>query len=67
MRHELVPALQALLMEQSRIDKEYENASAGIKFKDVNDVPVILGPDFLSRKQKHSTKHHYQSKGILPR
>lgn len=63
MRHELVPTLQALLLEQSRFDKEYENASVGVKFKDVPDVPVILAPEFVSRKHKHATKNHYQSKG----
>lgn len=65
LRHEVVPTLQSLLIEQNRFDKEHENASAGIKFKDVQDVPIILGPDFVSRKQRHSTKHQYQSKGKL--
>jgi hypothetical protein len=63
LRHELVPTLQALLLEQSRFDKEYENTLIGARSREVIDVPIILGPDLVSRKHKQATKNHYQTKG----
>lgn len=63
MRHDLVPTLQSLLLEQRRFDKEYENPSAAIKVKEMTDVPIILSPDNASRKHRHTTKILYQSKG----
>lgn len=63
LRHELVPTLQALLLEQGRFDKEYENTSIGARYREVTDVPIILGPELVSRKHKQATKNHYQTKG----
>jgi hypothetical protein len=66
MKHELVSTLQALILEQSRFDKEHENASAAVatKYKEApTEVPLILPPDTATRKQRHSTKNILQSKG----
>lgn len=63
MRHELVSALQLLLVEQGRFDKEYENPSAISKFKEISDVPMILSIDTANRKHRHTTKNLYQAKG----
>ncbi|KAG9057226.1 hypothetical protein FS842_008151 [Serendipita sp. 407] len=61
-QHELVSGLQALLLEQSRFDKEQEHTTGVTKVKDTTEVPIILSPDNSTRKHRHTTKALYQSK-----